>query len=440
MYYQIIDFSRYIFLFYITYFLLQGFLIAISEKNIVNFNIKKGILRQRIIIFLFHLTCYFILIFNTEKQNFNINALSLFLKSSIFLILGNLILTKFLTKSYPLIWNGIFFLMSIGLSMLSRLNPTLAEKQLNWFILGFLVALILPIILNILPNLEYFKYLYLILGLALLIYTLIYGSESGGAKNWITIKNLTFQPSELVKILFVFYLASTFSKSKLYFKNLILPVLISGLFILCLVLQIDLGSSLIFLITFLTMIYISTSSNLLLILGVTFSTLVSKLAYNYFEHIKIRFSIWLNPWEDISGKGYQIAQSLFAISSYGLLGSGFTQGLPNSIPVVEKDFIFSAICEEFGVLFGIGVILIFIMIFLYCVKISLYINNRFLSLLASGLTSLMCFQTFVILGGVTKLIPMTGVTLPFISYGGSSIIISFVQVGILQWINSKRVG
>lgn len=324
--------------------------------------------------------------------------------------------------------------------MLFRLNPYLAQKQLNWIFLGFLFVLILPIILNILPNLQYFKYLYLILGLSLLVYTLIYGNESGGAKNWVSIKNIIFQPSEIVKILFVFYLASSLEKDKLTFKDLIFSSLCTGVFILSLVLQVDLGSALIFLITYLSMIYIRTSSNLLLIFGGIFSIFLSKISYNYFEHIKTRVSIWLNPWEDISGKGYQIAQSLFAISSYGFFGSGFTRGMPKHIPVVERDFIFSAICEEFGVLFGICVILIFIMIFLYCVKISLYSKNRFLSFLASGLTSLMCFQTFIILGGVTKLIPMTGVTLPFISYGGSSIIISFMQIGILNWINSKRIG
>lgn len=439
MYFKLINFSRYVFLFYIGYFLLQGFLISLAEKNILKFNIKKGVFRQRITIFLFHITCFFILAFNPETKSLDINTVSIFIKSTIFIFLGNIVLIKFLRKSYPLIWNGIFFLMSIGIVMLFRLNQNLAEKQLNWFIIGLIVSLIIPVALNILRNLEIFKYLYLILGLGLLIATLVYGNESGGAKNWITIKNITFQPSELVKILFVFYLASSLSKHKVSVKNLILPTITSGIFILCLVLQVDLGSSLIFLITYLSMVYISTANNLVVFCGILFSTLCTKFAYNYFSHIKVRVAIWLNPWEDIQGKGYQIAQSLFAISSFGLFGSGLKQGLPTSIPVVEKDFIFSAICEEFGVLFGVGVILIFIMIFLYCVKISLYTNNRFLSLLSSGLTSLMCFQTFIILAGVTKLIPMTGVTLPFISYGGSSILISFSQIGILQWVHSKTV-
>ena len=164
----------------------------------------------------------------------------------------------------------------------------------------------------------------------------------------------------------------------------------------------------------------------------------SVIGYKLFSHVRVRVEIWLNPWSDISNKGYQIAQSLFAIGTYGVMGSGFNMGMPNTIPVVEKDLIFSAICEEFGIFFGIGLILIFIMIFYRSVKVSLNSQNKFLCLLSSGMTSLLCFQTFLIIGGATKLIPLTGVTLPFISYGGSSIIINFVIIGILQWVSIRN--
>ena len=213
----------------------------------------------------------------------------------------------------------------------------------------------------------------------------------------------------------------------------------SFIFIVCLVFQTDLGSALIFFMTYLVILYISTSKIWLVYLGAILASIGSFLGYKLFNHVRVRVQIWLNPWSDISNKGYQIAQSLFAIGTYGAMGSGFNMGMSQTIPVVEKDLIFSAICEEFGVLFAIGLISIFIMIFYRSVRISLNSQNKFLGLLSSGMTSLLCFQTFLIIGGATKFIPLTGVTLPFVSYGGSSIIINFIIIGILQWVSIRNV-
>ncbi|MFR4986781.1 MAG: FtsW/RodA/SpoVE family cell cycle protein [Lachnospirales bacterium] len=438
MYEIIINISRYIFDIYIFAFLLIGFLICIGEKNIISINSRLYLILQRLIIFFFHTSTFTILILNKETKKLDTNTILFFLITLIFIVLGNIIVSLIYKNSCPLLWNGIFFLMSLGIAELYRLNPHLAKRQFVWFILGFCICLIIPIILNILPRLNLFKYLYLFLGLSLLLATLLIGIENGGAKNWISIKGLTFQPSELVKILFIFYLSSCFSNHNLKIKDLIFPSIMSLIFIVCLVFQTDLGSALIFFMTYLVMIYISTSKTWLVLLGSFLACIGSIIGYNLFSHVKVRVEIWLNPWIDISNKGYQMAQSLFAIGTYGALGSGFNMGMPTTIPVVEKDLIFSAICEEFGVFFGIGIILIFIMIFYRSVKISLNSQNKFLGLLSSGMTSLLCFQTFLILGGATKLIPLTGVTLPFISYGGSSIVINFVLIGILQWVSIRN--
>lgn len=438
MYEIIINISRYIFDIYIFAFLLIGFLICIGEKNIISINSRLYLILQRLIIFFFHTSTFTILILNKETKKLDTNTILFFLITLIFIVLGNIIVSLIYKNSCPLLWNGIFFLMSLGIAELYRLNPHLAKRQFVWFILGFCICLIIPIILNILPRLNLFKYLYLFLGLSLLLATLLIGIENGGAKNWISIKGLTFQPSELVKILFIFYLSSCFSNHNLKIKDLIFPSIMSLIFIVCLVFQTDLGSALIFFMTYLVMIYISTSKTWLVLLGSFLACIGSIIGYNLFSHVKVRVEIWLNPWIDISNKGYQMAQSLFAIGTYGALGSGFNMGMPTTIPVVEKDLIFSAICEEFGLFFGIGIILIFIMIFYRSVKISLNSQNKFLGLLSSGMTSLLCFQTFLILGGATKLIPLTGVTLPFISYGGSSIVINFVLIGILQWVSIRN--
>lgn len=439
MYYILMDISRYLFLAYITIFLLIGFFICLDEKRFILINKRYFYFLQRLMICFFHITAFIILAFNDDTLSFNFSIIPFFLTSFVFITLGNLICCLIYKKSCILLWNGIFFLLSIGIVILYRLNVDLAKKQLIWFILGFSICLLIPAILSILPRLNLFKYIYLFLGLSLLLATLLVGIEEGGAKNWISIKGFIFQPAELVKLLFIFYLASSFSNYNVKTKDLIFPSIMSIVFILCLVFQTDLGSALIFFMTFLVIVYIATSKFWFIALASFCASIGSIIAYNMFSHIKTRVIIWLNPFSDISNKGYQIAQSLFAIGTYGLMGSGLKNGMPYKIPIVEKDLIFSAICEEFGVLFAICVILIFIMLFYRGVRISLDSQNKFLSLLASGMTSLLCFQTFLIIGGTIKMIPLTGVTLPFISYGGSSIIITFIIIGIMQWVSIRNI-
>jgi cell division protein FtsW (lipid II flippase) len=267
--------------------------------------------------------------------------------------------------------------------------------------------------------------------------TLIIGSSEYGAKSWIKLGSIAFQPSELVKILFVLYLSSALAQ-KPRFKQLIVPAICSGVIILFFVAETDMGSALIFVMTFLCVLFIATGNYLYFGGGLGAVALASTIAYKMFSHIRVRVQIWQNPWDDVANSGYQIAQSLFAICTWGVMGIGFTKGYAKSIPVVEKDFIFAAICEEFGVIFAIGLILVFVMIFLEGARAALENHSRFLSLLAAGFTALIAFQSFVIIGGVIKMIPLTGVTLPFISYGGTSIVTSYVIITFIQWITQKN--
>lgn len=425
---------RYIFIFYMIYFLYQGIIFHLNERKIyTNKKPDMILIKQRVIIIIFHITSFFILSYRTVNNNFNLNTLFIGFASLIFIICGLFFTLKIYIKSCPIIWNCIFFLIDIGFVILQRLNPELAQKQILWLFIGCGFSFFLPVLFKFLPKLNLFKYVYLGVGLALLFMTLSFGIEEGGALNWLRIKNIVFQPSEAVKLFFVFYLSSAFYK-KPTIKKLILPTVMSALFILCLVFQTDLGSALIFFMTFMVMFYISTSNSILFFSGFLLASIASFFAYKIFPHVRTRVSIWQNPWKDVDHGGYQIVQSLFAIGTYGFFGCGLTKGFSGFIPVVEKDFIFAAICEEFGVIFAIGVIIIFIMLFFRCVEISLKNKNKFLILLSSGFTSLICFQTFLIIGGVIKFIPLTGVTLPFISYGGTSILINFTIIGIIQWI------
>lgn len=431
---------RYLFIFYILYFILQSAKVLLDERQIKNTNVELCFSKQRISIVFFHLTALLILAYNPEILRFDKTILFWGFLALALIVFGNLTLSKIYKKSFSMIWNCIFLLMDIGIITLIRLNFYLAQRQLIWFAIGILITAALPFIFNIIPRLDKLKYVYIGISIALLVATSIFGAIKGGAKNWITFGNISFQPSEIMKILFILYLASEFSVIK-NFKQLIVPAILSSILVIGLVTQTDLGGALIFFMTFMVMIYIATQSDLLFLSGLVFASFASVLGYKLFSHVRVRVEIWRDPWIDIEGKGWQIAQSLFAIGTPSIFGSGLTRGLPTSIPVVESDSIFAAICEEFGVIMGLLMLAMLLIVFYYCAKIALSTYNRFLALLAAGSTSLLCFQTFLIIGGITKLIPLTGVTLPFVSYGGTSVVISFIIIGVLQWIatlNAKQ--
>jgi len=186
------------------------------------------------------------------------------------------------------------------------------------------------------------------------------------------------------------------------------------------------------------MVYIATGNLIIIGSGLAAGVIGAIIAYPIFGHVQVRVLAWRDPWSEPLNRGHQIIQSLFAIGTWGMLGSGLTRGIPNAVPVVNSDFIFSAISEEFGGLFALCFIGIFMMIFYRGVNIALRSTTPYFSLLASGLTSMLAFQTFLILGGVTKLVPLTGVTLPFVSAGGSSVIVSIIMIGILQRVGVSK--
>ncbi len=429
----VIIISRFLFIFYIAYFLFEGVIYILDERAIYETSQKKSVAIQRVTIIFMHLTAFLIVSYIPGTYNFRLDTLIIGGISLIAIMVGHFALNKVYKNSCLLMWNCVFFLLDTGLIMLQRLNPDSAKRQLYWFGVGFVFLLLIPFVLKFIKKSEKLKYVFLITAFVLLISPLIIGVRTNGSLNWITIYGFNLQPSELVKFLFVFYLASVFRKRP-NIVELIFQTGISFVFVCILVMQRDLGGALIFFMTYMVMLYISTGSITLFFTGILGASGASVLAYKVFYHIRVRVSAWLDPWKDISNTGYQITQSLFAIGTWGFLGRGLTRGIPLKIPVVESDFIYAAICEELGGFFGIGLIGIFMMIFYRGVHISLRCRKRYYSLLAAGFTSMLAFQTFLILGGVSKLVPLTGVTLPFISYGGSSIVVSIMMIGILEWI------
>lgn len=328
------------------------------------------------------------------------------------------------------------FLSEIGLIMIYRLEPNLALKQIVWVALGMFAYIITAYLYRFTAYLNRHYYIYILIGLLLLLMTQILGTEIGGSTNWIIISGMSFQPSEFVKILYVMFLANILV-NKRNKKGFTISFITTLIIVFLLMLQKDLGSAFIFYMTGLFIIYIATSNILYTLIGFLTLGIGGVVSFYLFSHVRVRIDAWLNPWIDVPGKGYQIVQSLMAIASGGYFGSGLGLGHPELIPAVYTDFIFSAISEELGFLGAAAIILMYFMILYRGMRVALKCQDDVDKIVAVGLTVMFGIQVFTIIGGVIKLIPLTGVTLPFVSYGGSSIIMSFMLLGILKSISER---
>ena len=271
------------------------------------------------------------------------------------------------------------------------------------------------------------------IGIILLAAVFALARTSYGAK----LSLLGVQPSEAIKITFVFFMASFLSRDT-SFKAIVQVTVVAALHVGILVLSKDLGSAVIFFVAYLVMVYVATRNVGYLALGIGGGSAAAVVAYHLFGHVRQRVSAWKDPMAVYQNEGYQIVQSLFAIGTGGWFGMGLYQGSPESIPVVKNDFIFSAICEELGGIFAICLILVCMSFFLTIVEFALQIKNPFYKLIAIGLGTEYAFQVFLTIGGATKFIPMTGVTLPLVSYGGSSIMCMILMIAIIQGLYIYR--
>ncbi len=345
----------------------------------------------------------------------------------------------FAGRAYPFVYKGMskmilnnmLMLLTIGFIMIERLNQSYVIKQMIFAGAICFVGLFIPIIIEKFAYFDRLGFLYAIVGILMLALVFVIGREKYGAKNWIIIGGFAMQPSEFVKIVFVFFSAALFAKST-RFLNVVKVTIFAAAHVLILVAEKDLGAALIFYITYLFILYAASGNSLYLGAGIGAGVIASVAAYQIFTHVQTRVIAWRDPWSHIDTAGYQVAHSLFAIGTGGWFGMGLGEGTPKVIPVSESDFIFSAICEELGAFFGICLILVEISCFIMFINISLKMQRRFYKLTAFGLSIEYIFQVFLTIGGVTKFIPSTGVTLPLVSYGGSSIISTVILFSIIQ--------
>lgn len=335
-----------------------------------------------------------------------------------------------------------YLLVTLGVVMICRIDYDNGMKQVLWYLISiaaFYVTYFCYKNMNFLPRL---KWLYFCTGIGLFIFTLVFGTTVNGAKNWISVGKFSIQPSEIIKLFFVFFLACYYSfREKTGFgrlKERYVVMLCAYTYLGFLILQREWGIMLLFFFTYMVMEYVFEKDLKIIIGNFLLAGAGCYIGYLALNHIQVRVHTWLNPWAEIASGGYQITQSLFAIASGGFFGTGLGQGKPEYIPEVHSDFIFSAICEELGMFGGVAIILLFFIFTYRGIKIALKLPDGFDKCVATGITVMFGIQTFIIIGGVIKMIPLTGITLPFISYGGSSLLSSFISLGILQAISAKE--
>lgn len=354
------------------------------------------------------------------------------------LVIAIQIIYNFIYKNASqIVVNNMCMLMISGFIILTRLNYDKALRQYEIAVVAVVITAVVPIIVSKVHILQKLTWMYALVGLVASGIVVVAGSVSFGAKISLTIAGISIQPTEFIKILYVFFLACMFSKST-EFMQLAITSVVAGIQVLMLVAAKDLGAALIFFVVYLTMLYVATRRLLYFAGGICAGAVAAVLAYKVFSHVQTRVLAWKDPVSVIDNQGFQICQSLFSIGTGGWLGRGITKGSPKSIPVVEQDFVFSAIAEELGGIYAICIILICMICFIMFMNISMNLHQKFNKLVALGLGTVYGFQVFLTIGGVTKFIPSTGVTLPFVSYGGSSLLGTTLLFAIIQGMYIMR--
>jgi cell division protein FtsW len=369
----------------------------------------------------------------------------------------------------PLLLPLVATVGGIGLVMLNRLPQGLrgtnlfglqlgmAETQVLWFGIGLVAMLAVAVGLRDDGFLRHYKYTWALGGAALLVLTFLFGVEENGARLWIAAGPVRFQPGEAIKIVLVVFIAGYLAEKRAlltsatmrigFLKIPPVPYLLPMIAIFVMVMLIvvvmrDLGTALLFLGIFLTMLFVATGRRSYVLLGILLFVAGSYVAYNLFDHVRIRVNNWIDPFADVSDAGYQTVQALYAFGRGGLFGEGLGQGLPTiagrlPIPALETDFIFAAVGEELGLIGAFALLALALALVFRGLRVAMLARDDFSAMLAVGLTTSLGLQTLIIAAGNVKLIPLTGITFPFVSYGGSSLLASFVVVGLLLSISHR---
>ena len=401
---------------------------------------------QTVCIFVLQFVAFLTLCLETGE----LDALFFYAFSQIVLFVSMMLFLMIYPGMNRAILNHMCFLLGTGLLILGRLDLQQAIRQLIIAAAGMIISMAIPyVVRNWGQLLKKLTLLYAGTGFLALFAVLILGQVTHGSRISYTVAGITFQPSEFVKLLFVFFLAALLWEDA-SLKNLTVAAVVAGAHVLVLVLSRDLGSALIFFLVFVLLVFFATGKYRYLALGAAGGCAAAWVAYRLFSHVQVRVQAWRDPWSVIDSQGYQITQSLFALSRGGWFGLGIGQGTPEDIPYVETDFIFAAVTEELGLLFSVSLLVVCICCFLQMMRIALdntrgmarnhvsVQQDHFYRLLASGFGVMYIFQVFLTVGGGIRFIPLTGVTLPLVSYGGSSVMTTLFLFAAVQGAGLKR--
>ncbi len=394
---------------------------------------KSMLRRQNILMYMIHIIAFLVMYLQKE----DVKILAFYVIQVILFAMTILLYTGFYPKSSRLVVNNMCMLLCIGMIILTRLNYDKAVKQYVIAAGAVAVSFAVPVIIRKWGKLSEWRNLYAAAGIVSLAVVVVAGRVSYGAKLGFTIAGISIQPSELVKIIFVFFVASSF-KLSMEFRNIVITTALAAFHVLILVASKDLGAALIIFVVYLAMLYVATHQFLYVAAGLGSGSVAAVGAYYLFGHVRTRVEAWKDPFAVYDNGGYQVAQSLFAIGTGGWFGMGLFEGMPDKIPVADEDFIFSAIAEELGLIFALCMILICVSCYVMFLNIAMQLHNMFYKLVALGLGTCYIFQAFLNIGGVTKFIPSTGVTLPLVSYGGSSLLSSLIMFAIIQGLYIVR--
>lgn len=389
--------------------------------------------RQQLLIYLIHLDAFLVIYTVTEQDK----VIGFYFLQVLLLIAvqgAGLLLYK---NASRLLTNNMCMLLVTGFIILTRLSYRSAVRQYAIAVIASVLTAVIPFLIQKITFVRKLTWVYAAVGILGLFAVLVFGDTSYGAKLSVSIAGISIQPSEFIKIIFVFFVACMLYQSA-DFKRVCLTTAVAAVYVLILVFSRDLGGALIFFVTYIVMLYVATGKIYYFAGGIVSGGIAAVIAYQLFAHVRVRVLAWSNPLSVIDNEGYQITQSLFAIGTGGWFGMGLYQGMPNKIPVVEQDFIFSAISEEMGGIFALCLLMVCVSCFLMFLNVAMQMKDRFYKLVALGLGTVYGFQVFLTVGGVTKFIPSTGVTLPLVSYGGSSLLATMAMFSIIQGLYILR--
>ena len=341
-------------------------------------------------------------------------------------------------------------LSAIGLAVVARLSPDLAHKQIVWLAFSLVLAVAAGPAFERYRVLAAYKYLWILGSIVLFVLRAAFGQEVNGARLWIRIGSIQFEPVELIKLFVVFFMASYLAETadviagtkpwslRANAKYLGPLFLGWGVSMGILVFERDLGMATLLLAIFVAMLYVATRRLDLVVGASTIFALAAFWAATHYRYVEARIAVWRDPFRDPLGAGYQTVQSLFSLANGGLFGTGFGHGRPDYIPSVATDYIYAAFGEEWGAIGSIALLLVFLAIVLRALRVARRQPDLYAKLLATGLAAVFGFQIVIIVGGVLRLFPLTGITLPFISYGGSSLVTNFLLVALVWAVSSER--